>query len=276
MADDRLPRKQWRLAKLKDHPLQAATFGDLPEAEIAALAEDLKANGQKVPIDVLPDGTVVAGHQRVRAARMLGWKAVAAVVRTDLAEAGPAAVEAHFLGDNLHRRHLSPLARARCVRRLLELDAGRATRSFTDRQREQLKTAIGRRLGLSLRSVNRYLAVLDAPAEVQQALERGRLTLIAAGQAAHLGLLAKQELVRRLRAGEVPRKALAAVKRDAPAAGAGAAAAVTRLLKALGREVPQLAELPPGLAPRRLRRLLPTLRGARKVLKRLIALAESA
>src|SRR5262245_52989614 len=102
----------WKLSRLKDHPLQAAAFGDLPEQELEALAEDMRKNGQRQPVEALPDGTVVTGHQRVRAARMLGWAEVAVVVRADLARAGEAAVEAHLLADNLVRRHLTPLARA--------------------------------------------------------------------------------------------------------------------------------------------------------------------
>lgn len=89
-------------------------FDDLPEAEIDALAADIEANGLRQPIEILPDGTVLAGHQRLRAVRKLGWKEVNCVVRTDLAD-DPAGAELFFIMDNLNRRQLSPIMKARCV-----------------------------------------------------------------------------------------------------------------------------------------------------------------
>ena len=102
-------------ARLKDHPKQAEMFGNLPDAEFDAFVADMAENGQDTPVEVLPDGTIITGHQRVRAARKLGWKEIAVVVRHDLAAAGPAAVEEHFINDNLLRRQLTPLARRGCM-----------------------------------------------------------------------------------------------------------------------------------------------------------------
>ena len=68
-------------------------FGDLGAAELAALAEDMETHGLRHPVEVLPDGTIVAGYQRVRAARRLGWREIDAVVRLDLAALGDAAAE---------------------------------------------------------------------------------------------------------------------------------------------------------------------------------------
>lgn len=93
---------------------QLEMFDDLPEAEIDALAADIEANGLRQPIEILPDGTVLAGHQRLRAVRKLGWKEVNCVVRTDLAD-DPAGAELFFIMDNLNRRQLSPIMKARCV-----------------------------------------------------------------------------------------------------------------------------------------------------------------
>ena len=118
------PVTTYKLAALKDHPRQAELFGDVGGAELAALVSDMRLNGLRHPIEILPDGTVVAGHQRAHAAARLGWKDVAVVVLHDLAARGDAAVEAHLVGDNFVRRHLTPLAKARYVRRLVELRVG--------------------------------------------------------------------------------------------------------------------------------------------------------
>jgi ParB-like chromosome segregation protein Spo0J len=47
-------------------------FGDLSAAELAPLAADMKVNGLRDPVEVLPHGTIIGGNQRVRAARLLG------------------------------------------------------------------------------------------------------------------------------------------------------------------------------------------------------------
>src|SRR5437763_1950535 len=107
---------RWKITKLKEHPLQEAVFGDISEEELAALAENMQEHGLREPVEILPDGTIIVGHQRVRAARKLGWKEIDVVVRHDLAAAGPAAVETHFIESNLIRRQLGTLARARCLR----------------------------------------------------------------------------------------------------------------------------------------------------------------
>src|SRR5262245_21002459 len=95
--------QKWKISRLINHPLQATMFGDLPDAELRALAEDMRANKQKDPVEILPGGIVLAGHQRIRAARLLGWTEVDVVIRYDLAEAGAAEQEKYFIGENLIR-----------------------------------------------------------------------------------------------------------------------------------------------------------------------------
>ena len=114
---------KWKISRLKKHPKQDEMFGDISEEERRALADDMERNGQRQPVEIRPDGTIIAGHQRVLAATLLGWTEIDVIVRFDLEEKGDAAVEAHFLGDNLYRRQLSPLNRARCIRRLMEIES---------------------------------------------------------------------------------------------------------------------------------------------------------
>src|SRR5215510_5112745 len=87
---------------LKNHPRQAEFFRGLSDAELRNLAEDMKP-GLRVPIEILPDGTIIMGHQRVRAARLLGWERIDAVIRYDLEEQGEAAVLELLIKDNLDR-----------------------------------------------------------------------------------------------------------------------------------------------------------------------------
>src|ERR1700677_2926106 len=96
MKSKRTPKK-WKICKLKDHPSQHTIFGDLTNEELETLAENMKKHGLHDPVEILSDGTIIAGHQRVRAAKTLGWTEIDVVVRDDLEEAGPAAVEAYFI-----------------------------------------------------------------------------------------------------------------------------------------------------------------------------------
>lgn len=84
---------------LQDHPI-AGIFPLLPETELAALAEDVKARGVEVPI-VLYEGKILDGRNRYRAATRVG-----AHFATNY-YTGQNPVE-HVLSLNLHRRHLSP------------------------------------------------------------------------------------------------------------------------------------------------------------------------
>src|SRR5688500_7536785 len=80
------------LASLRDHPRQCELFREPSDAEIAELAENIKARGLIHPIHVLSDLTIVQGHRRVAAARRLGWSTIPATVRTDL-DGDPEAIE---------------------------------------------------------------------------------------------------------------------------------------------------------------------------------------
>ena len=46
-------------------------FEDLPADQFAALVEDIRANGVRVPIEVDENGATLDGHQRLRAVKTL-------------------------------------------------------------------------------------------------------------------------------------------------------------------------------------------------------------
>src|SRR5688572_14543293 len=114
--------EQWPLERLKPHPAQAKLFSDLDEQSFKDLVEDIRIRGIEKAVEVLPDGTIVCGHQRLRAANALGRTKVPVRVLHDLAEAGDSAVEQYLITNNLHRRQLDKLDLARCYARLRELE----------------------------------------------------------------------------------------------------------------------------------------------------------
>src|SRR5262249_46174800 len=137
------------------------------------------------------------GHQRARAAKLLGWVEIDVIVRDDLQAAGPVAAAKSLITDNLLRRHLSALVRARCIMELVELEQdGRRS------SQEAVKARVAQQLGLSPRSINRYLLVLTTPLPVQRAFDRGELTLIATGKVALLGDEVHREIAQRIERGE--------------------------------------------------------------------------
>lgn len=266
---------QWRLGRLKEHPRQQELFGDTPEHELEAMAADMRKNGLRHPVEILPDGTIVAGHQRVRAARRLGWERIDVVILDDLAAAGEDAVVAYLIGDNLLRRQLTPLGKARCIRSLVELESGRQERQFGWREKKRLKATVGEQLNLTVRSVNRYLALLTAPVEVQEAFDRGDVSLVVAGKVAGLKGSEQREIAQRIRSGETPRDVVDEYLHPVRDDGDQATRSAKRLFRSLRSEVPLLKPEPTSISTGLLEHNVPLLRSATKLFEKLITLAES-
>lgn len=187
------------IAKLRPHPMQAELFSDLSEAELKELAADLRENGLVNPVEVLPDGTIIAGHQRVRAAKSLDWTKISCWVRTDLEEAGPAAIEERLVADNLHRRHLDELQIARCYRHLKQLQQDEP---FGDRVRGDVRDRLAKRFGYSGRQLDRLTRLLDLPIELQRAYSARTLSQVTASKLVGLPRNNLQRIAERVAHGE--------------------------------------------------------------------------
>jgi ParB family chromosome partitioning protein len=233
--------KQWRkISKLIDHPAQANYADDLPKAELAALVHEMVYHGDRRPVEILPDGTIIAGHQRVRAARQVGWSQIKVVVRADLAQLPQDAVEAHLIRDNLSRPHLSPLCRARAIRRLLVIESGCEPGGLGWNDPQGTRERIANQLGLRLRSISRYLRVLEAPAEVQRAFDRGEISLAKAGKVAGLPESDQQTIDDLILDGRKASKVVSEYLRAARPRKKTVKAAFRRLARALERELPTI------------------------------------
>jgi ParB-like chromosome segregation protein Spo0J len=226
---------------LKPHPRQGL-FGDLPEKELADLVDDIEEVGLRHRIQITPDGRVIAGHQRLAALKKLGHEQVEVEIRGDLVTAGEAEVERHLIKDNLVRRHLSPLARARCFLRLLEIE--NEAKGHDDRPlgKEEMKAAIADRMRISPRTLNRYLLVLTAPTAVQQAYEAGTIRLTDACKVAALSAADRDRLEQRIAAGGDVRAEVRAAIHRPPRVGQPYRV-VNRLLAAVRALPPAGAEL---------------------------------
>jgi DNA modification methylase len=62
------------IAALRPHP---RNFRRHPEHQLAVLRESLRVHGQQKPVVITPDGTILAGHGLVEAAKAEGWTEIA-------------------------------------------------------------------------------------------------------------------------------------------------------------------------------------------------------
>jgi len=67
------------------------------ESAVQPVANSIEEFGFKVPMVIEPDGTIVAGHTRLKAAEMLGMEEVPCIVADDLT---PEQLKAFRLADN--------------------------------------------------------------------------------------------------------------------------------------------------------------------------------
>ena len=209
-------RETRSLDSLLPYPDQGRFFDEFPEHELETLAEDIRQNGLKHPIEVLPankaglsPNTILCGHQRLRALQFLGYAEYPVMVRHDLAKASREELDGIFLGDNFHRRQLDPLAKARVAVRLLEIEKGRDRATLRPQDDPEARDRVGKLLGMSGRNLERYLRVLDTPTEVQDAFRRKELSLVDAAKVARLEKRDRNEIVRRLRSLEPVKQVVA-------------------------------------------------------------------
>jgi ParB-like chromosome segregation protein Spo0J len=163
-------RRRFEGAKLKPHPRQRELFDDLLAAELQALATSLRDNKLQYPIDVLPCGTILRGHKRTAAAKLLGWTTIDAVIRHDLVGQPDHVLVSFMIEDNLRRQHLGPLAIARCYRAeqaIYRAQGGRLSGS----ERDDMRDHLAKRFELSGRQMDRYAALLQLPRVLQAAVD---------------------------------------------------------------------------------------------------------
>jgi ParB/RepB/Spo0J family partition protein len=228
------------VADLRPHPRQAVYFPAASEHEVKELAADMKGNGQLTPIEILPDNTIIAGHKRTEAARLLGWTEVRVWVREDLAN-DPVAVERRVIEDNLFRRQLGPIALGRCYHRLKVLEQRYQRGRLSAQEQGDLRDRLGRRLAKSGRTMDRLLRIIECtPQEVQDAVELGTLPMTLALQVANLGNDQQEKVAATIRANDNVKKAVTTFLRQSPQRRRTAMTLAERLFKHLRAAVHEL------------------------------------
>ena len=186
------------LDRLKQHPRQREFFTAQSEVQLDELAADLKQRGLQEPIHITPDGTLIRGHRRVAAAKLLGWKELKAVVRHDLSDPSSAETVEELINDNIKRQQLDDLALARCYRELK-----RSERSSDDASgdfRDQLAAHLN--CGKSGRSLDRLERLLHLPRDIQDLITDKVLNKDQAEKILRLTKKRQQEVFEALRTAE--------------------------------------------------------------------------
>ena len=161
--------RMFKISDLKESPYQQALMGDVPAHALDVLIAGMKKKGQRDPIKILPNGEILDGHQRVRAAKKLGWEEIAVIVVDDL-EPGEDTVKVFVIEANLVRRQMDPLAQARAFRQLKEIEKKKPVNKMGQSDREDLRDRIAKSLGeKSGRVLQRVERILDMPRPIQDA-----------------------------------------------------------------------------------------------------------
>jgi len=143
--------------------LNDKTFQYRLTTTVGSLAEDIRARGQTTPIFVRPEGSkyqLISGFRRLAAIRELGREKILARVFLNINDYQSIGLA---ISENLQREDFSDLEKAQVAKRMRDLGL-----SVQD-----IGTAINR----SVRTVQQYLAVLEASDIIKTALHESRISL---------------------------------------------------------------------------------------------------
>lgn len=229
--------QQLSLHRFHQHPRQNEFFGDTSDSELQELAADMQTRGQQERVHCLPDGTIIRGHRRVAAARLLGWEMIDAVVRYDLADAPEDAVVNELISDNLIRRQLDDLSLARCYRQLKQ-----AAVSADDDGQGDIRDRLAARLqcGKSGRTLDRLERLLDLPRDLQDAISQGTMNRSQGERILRLSPERQAEIAEVIRIGEPVREVLVDLDVVKPSRKKAPADFAQELLASLRRIIPLL------------------------------------
>ena len=135
---------------------------DFDEAEIASLAESLKAHDILQPIVVRQVGErfqLISGERRLRAAHIAGWSDIPALVR----EADDRLVAELAIVENLQRQDLNPLEKAISFQRYLE-------------QHQATQSELAERIKIDRSTIANLVRLLDLPDAVKSAIHSGEIS----------------------------------------------------------------------------------------------------
>jgi ParB family chromosome partitioning protein len=126
-----------------------------------AIAPDSNFGQAQGPAPTMPTFELISGERRLRAAKLLGWTTISAIVQEGVGDQDAAL---KGLIENLQRVDLNPLEEARGLKQLAEPPFNLTL------------DAIGQKIGKKKAAVSKSLSLLDLAPEVQEMFPRGNIS----------------------------------------------------------------------------------------------------
>ena len=184
------------IAGFKVHPA-AELFPMMTDAEMSALVNDIRENGQDEPIEIDADGLLIDGRNRAKACEQLGIEPQRRIFHGS-------DVWQHVISRNLHRRHLTEPQRAMIAARIATRREGRPeTSPIGEVSQPPTHREASEALGVGGSSTTRAKNVIANGTESLQGLvDEGKASLSAAERVSSLPKPEQEEIVERVRGGE--------------------------------------------------------------------------
>ena len=155
---------------------------EFDEVDLRRLGESLQAHGQLQPVLARPNGTLITGERRLRAAMLVGLPTLNAVITEDVLS--ETQIKVIQLTENLHRSDLRDSEKWRAFEELAQLNPDWSNKDLA----EHLK--------LSEPTITKYQAPSRCTAEVQNALLAGKLGITAVYEISRVPADQQSELLR--------------------------------------------------------------------------------
>lgn len=149
------------ISELRPNPYQPRTNFD--QEKLTELAQSIKEHGVIQPVILkksIKGYEIIAGERRTRACKMLGLETIPAIIRqfTDQQMAEISILE------NIQRENLNPIEEAKAYKKMLE-------------NSELTHESLGQKIGKSRSYITNTLGLLNLPAEVQDLVISGKISM---------------------------------------------------------------------------------------------------
>ncbi|TWU35661.1 Nucleoid occlusion protein [Novipirellula aureliae] len=207
--------KKVRIENLTHHQWQGSIISDLQPKEFASLKNDIEQRGLQTPILVTRDFMVIDGHQRLRACVELKFDEIDAVYFEPTSEHER---DQAFLLNNIQRRQMGVVARARAIQKLVEIERAKMFGCRSRPTASQLRDRIAKSIGGSMsgRTVDRYIQLLRLPTWLQDCVDRGEVGLVLALKCERLDRATLESIEAKILTGVHPKKLIKSALDEKP------------------------------------------------------------
>ncbi|MBT9147782.1 MAG: Chromosome-partitioning protein Spo0J [Syntrophomonadaceae bacterium] len=191
------------ISLLKPHPKNQSYYDNLPEEKYQEVKRSIEAHGIRDPLKVLPDFTLIAGHQRLRIAQELGLEKVPVTV----VDISPEEAEYLLIADNEERRQddTDPIRKAKRAKFLAEYWGVRRGGDRRPKYQRDILSLCSKNLedvagaiGEDVRTTKRLLKLNDLIPPLQALVSSGALGQSAATSLAFLPPSEQEALIQTL------------------------------------------------------------------------------